>query len=70
MRLALGVLGGVALGFALAHLVNATPPGRRAFAAVNTSMDDVAAAVRAGYRARVEELEAAVRSGDTSLARR
>lgn len=67
MRLALGILGGVAAGFVLAHLINSTPSGRRAFAGVNATMDDVAEAVRSGYRARVEELESAIREGDTAL---
>lgn len=70
MRLALGILGGIAAGFALAHLVNSTGPGRRAFAGVNTRMDELAEAVRVGYRARTEELEGAIRSGDTALGSR
>ena len=50
MRLALGILGGVAAGFVLAHLINSTPSGRRAFAGVNATMDDVAEAVRWVHR--------------------
>jgi len=56
MRNVLLIVAGVAAGFALAHLVNSTEPGRRFFAQVNERVDSFGEAVRDGYRARTETL--------------
>ncbi|KAB1657864.1 hypothetical protein F8O01_07940 [Pseudoclavibacter chungangensis] len=54
------VIGGVAAGFALAHLVNSTERGGAAFADLNAKIDAFREAVRDGYDARTQELLAAV----------
>ena len=52
--------GGIAAGFAIAHLVNSTERGRAFFAAVNERADEVTAAVKQGYRARTEAIYATI----------
>ncbi|GAB3294108.1 MULTISPECIES: Na+ dependent nucleoside transporter N-terminal domain-containing protein [Pseudoclavibacter] len=60
MRTALSIIGGIAAGFALAHLVNSTPAGRRFFSGVNERVDEFTEAVAEGYRARTQDLTAAI----------
>lgn len=60
MRSVLLILGGVALGFAAAHLVNSTERGREFFAGVNARIDAVTQAVRDGYDQRTSELITAI----------
>ncbi|RRJ87298.1 hypothetical protein EG850_05695 [Gulosibacter macacae] len=54
------VLGGIAAGFALAHLVNSTERGRAFFASVNERTDEVVGAIKQGYQARTEAIYAAL----------
>lgn len=60
MRTALLIVTGVAIGFVAAHLVNSTESGRAFFGRVNERVDAFGEAVRDGYRARTEELVAAI----------
>lgn len=64
------LVGGIAAGFALAHLVNSTERGREFFAAVNSRIDEVRAAVAQGYRARTEAIYATIERGDAVPAER
>ncbi|MBB4071571.1 hypothetical protein EII31_01980 [Leucobacter sp. OH2974_COT-288] len=43
------LLSGVALGFVLAHFVNATPAGRKFFEQLNQGAEEIRDAVIAGY---------------------
>ncbi|MDO5053223.1 MAG: hypothetical protein Q4E05_10095 [Pseudoclavibacter sp.] len=56
IRSAFCVLGGVVLGFAAAHLLNATPRGRALLGSVNERLTSFGEAVAEGYEARTEEL--------------
>lgn len=60
MRTVLLIVGGIAIGFAAAHLVNKTERGRAFFDDVNGRVDAFTGAVRDGYDARTSELVAAI----------
>lgn len=69
MRTAIGVITGIAAGFTIAHFVNKTERGHAFFTQVNEQMDGFGEAVRAGYQARVEELEHVIAEHDQSSRR-
>ncbi|GGA57492.1 hypothetical protein GCM10011490_04090 [Pseudoclavibacter endophyticus] len=56
MKSALFLIGGVALGFAAAHIINSTERGRAVFGRVNERVDEFVGAVKDGYNARTDEL--------------
>lgn len=60
MKHVLSIAGGVVLGFAAAHLVNATPRGRAFFESVNERLAGFREAVGEGYEARTEQLMRAI----------
>lgn len=57
MRKLFTLMIGVALGFVVAHFVNATPAGRRFFSGIDRAVREFQGAVVEGYRSREAEFE-------------
>ena len=66
MKSALLLLGGVVLGFAVAHAANRTPAGQRFFEGVNATMDDVRETYVEGFRTRNAEVRALAAEADAA----
>lgn len=64
MRTTIGVVAGIAAGLTIAHFVNKTERGHTFFTQVNEQLDGFGEAIRAGYDARVEELEHVIAEQD------
>lgn len=60
MKSVLLIVGGVAVGFVAAHLINSTESGRAFFGRINDRVDAFTGAVRDGYDARTTELISAI----------
>ena len=70
MKSALLLLGGVVLGFAVAHAVNRTSEGRQFLDGLNARMDDVRDAALEGFRTRNAEVRALAAETDAAAAAR
>jgi hypothetical protein len=70
MKSALLLLGGVVLGFAVAHLANRTPEGQRIFDGLNARMEDLRDAAVEGFRTRNAEVRALAAEADAAAADR
>jgi hypothetical protein len=64
MKSALLLFGGVVLGFAVAHVVNSTPGGKRFLGGVNARMEDVRESYVEGFRTRNAEVRALAAEAD------
>jgi hypothetical protein len=70
MKSALLMLGGVVLGFAVAHAVNRTPEGKRFLEGVDARIEDVRAAAVEGFRTRNAEVRALAAGADRAASDR
>jgi hypothetical protein len=70
MKSALLLLGGVVLGFAVAHAVNRNPEGQRFFEGVNARMEDFRDAAVEGFRTRNAEVRALAAEADRAASDR
>ncbi len=70
MKSALLMLGGVVLGFAVAHAVNRTPEGKRFLEGVDARIEDVRAAAVEGFRTRNAEVRALAAEADRAASDR
>lgn len=68
MKKLLWLVAGVGLGFVAAHQLNKTPEGRRFFEDVDAKAREFGSAVVDGYKAREEELRAAVAEAEEAIA--
>lgn len=68
MKKLLWLVVGVGVGFAAAHQLNKTPEGRKFFEDVDAKAREFGGAVVDGYKAREEELRAAVADAEEAIA--